>query len=50
VSGKQLAALALRQIAPDASRQRGPLDESGNLLVVESLGANSLAVAGNATE
>lgn len=44
--GKQLAALALRQIAAHAGSKRGPLDEPGDLLIVEPLGADAFPLAG----
>ncbi len=50
MAGKQLSALALRQIAAHAGGQRGALDEPGDLLVVEPIGADCLALPGHPAE
>ena len=50
MSREQLAALALGQIAADAGRQRGALDEARDLLVVEPLCANGLSLTRHTAE
>lgn len=45
--GKFLDPFALRQIAADARCQGGALDQAGDLLVIEPVGADVLALPGH---